>query len=510
MTATSSLPLPAEIPPAEFEEWLAMARRLSGLAIEALPPDGKGPLVVANGEELATLALPGAACPPGVLEETAGLLTILAEDRLARRDLVVQTARLWKELNFLTSVARALTAQATEEETARKLLGRIVRLLGVTRASILIARPDRRLVVVAAEGLARNVPVGTVVPEGGVADRVFRTGETMLVEDTERTSRDDKVVSGILHRDARTRSFLSVPILSAGDPIGVINVTDRIGAQPFRAEDKKLIAAIASQAGIAFANVRLLAEARRHEAVKKELELASRIQRSLVPQGDVSVPGWDVVGMCEPAAWIGGDSFQVVPRADGGLWASVADVSGHGISAALLMASARAALRALVSADVTPSEAARSLNDLMVADAGQTGMYLTAILVRVDRSGRAKLCTLGHPPSFLSRLDGTVVPLSLGGAPAGIVDAETYAEDEVEMQPGERLLLYSDGVTEAEGKDGPFGEERLAAWFRSRPPAEGAAETVGALAAELVRYRGGEAARDDVTAVVIKCRPGSG
>lgn len=491
--------LPPEIPDAEFESWLESLRRLSGRSLSASAPDGPGPRVLANGEELAEIAGDG---PVETLEEAASLLSILAEDRLARRDLVVQTARLWKELNFLTSVARALTVHATEDETARKLLGRIVRLLGVTRASILIAREDGRLVVVAAEGLAHNVPLGTVVPLGGVADRVYRSGETVLIEDTEKMDVEDDI-SELLHRDARTRSFLSVPILSGGVPIGVINVTDRIGSRPFSSEDKKLIAAIASQAGIAFANVRLLGEARRNEGMRKELELASRIQRSLLPPAGVEIPGWDVAGTCEPAAWIGGDSFQLLPRPGGGLWAAVADVSGHGISAALLMASARAALRALVAADVPPRDAARSLNDMMLADAGDTGMYLTASLVRASSDGHVRLCSMGHPPTFLRRRDGSVVPLSLGGAPAGIVDGETYAEDEVVLEPGETLLLYSDGLTEAEGPGGAFGEDRLAEWLAARPPAEPAGETVRLLGEEAKAHLGGAPARDDVTVVVI-------
>ena len=496
--------LPPEIPDAEFESWLASLRRLSGQTFSAVAPEGGGPRVLANGEELAKLTGEG---PAEVLEEAASLLSILAEDRLARRDLVVQTARLWKELNFLTSVARALTVHSTEDETARKLLGRIVRLLGVTRASILIAREDGRLVVVAAEGLAHNIPLGTVVSLGGVADRVYRSGETVLIEDTEKIDLEDDITD-LLHRDARTRSFLSVPILSGGVPIGVINVTDRIGSRPFSSEDKKLIAAIASQAGIAFANVRLLGEARRNEGMKKELELASRIQRSLLPSADVSVPGWDVAGSCEPAAWIGGDSFQLLPRPGGGLWASVADVSGHGISAALLMASARAALRALVTADVPPCEAARSLNDMMIADAGDTGMYLTAALVRASSDGHVRLCSMGHPPTLLRRRDGSVVPLSLGGAPAGIVDGESYAEDEVVLEPGERLLLYSDGLTEAEGADGPFGEERLAQWLAARPADEPAAVTVRALGEAGAAHLQGAPSRDDVTVVVINRPPG--
>jgi phosphoserine phosphatase RsbU/P len=489
----------------DLEAWLASLRLLSNLPLSTVPPGGGGEPVIANGEEIARVAVAGSGAEADHprLREAAELLSVLSQHRLARRDLVAQTARLWKELNFLTGVATAMTVQATREETARKLLGRITRLFGVSRASILLAREDGRLVVTAAVGPGQSFHLGAPVPPGGIADRVYRTGEPILVEDTSAMD-DADGVAGLLHHDARSRSFLSVPILSHRSPIGVINVTDRHGGAPFRAEDKKLIVAIAAQAGIAFDNVRLIEEARRAEGVKKELEIASTIQRALLPRGPFRVPGYEVSGTCEPAAWVGGDFFQVVERGARGLWAAVCDVSGHGMSAALLMASMNAALRALISADLSPAETARALNDLMVADAGDSGLYLTAALLRVDGDGRASLCSLGHPPALLQRAGGAVAAYGLGGAPAGIIEDEGYRQDLLVLEPGDRLLLFTDGVTEAEGPSGVFGEERLSEWFSSRARGETADETVAALRGELSRHLGDRRTTDDVTFLVVR------
>ena len=493
----------------DLAAWLASLRLLANLPLEASPPGGDGEPVTANGEEIARVVLRG---PSGRSErprvhEAAELLSLLSQHRMARRDLVAQTARLWKELNFLTGVATAMTVQATREETARKLLGRIARLFGVERSSILLSREDGRLVVTAAIGPGPSFHIGAVVPEGGIADRVYRTGEPILVEDTATIEEGDGI-AGLLHRDAHSSSFVSVPILSNGVPIGVISVTDRHGGRPFRSEDKKLIVAIAAQAGIAFDNVRLLEEARRSEGVKRELEIAATIQRALLPRGPFRVPGYEVFGTCEPAAWVGGDFFQVVERGTRGLWAAVCDVSGHGISASLLMASMNAALRALISADLSPAETARSLNDLMVADAGDSGLYLTAALVRVDGDGRASLCSLGHPPVLVQGRGGTVAAFGLGGAPAGIIEAEEYREDHVTLGPGDRLLLFTDGVTEAEGADGPFGEERLIEWLASRPRRETAEQTALALRAALAEHLGPRRTKDDVTFLVLRRQGG--
>jgi phosphoserine phosphatase RsbU/P len=494
----------ANITTDDIAAWLASIRLLTNLPLETSAPGGDGEPVIANGEEIARVALrgPSAGSERSRVREAAELLSLLSEHRLARRDLVAQTARLWKELNFLTGVATTMTVQATREETAEKLLGRIARLFGVSRASILLSREDGRLVVTAAIGPGPSYHIGTVVPSGGIADRVYRTGEPILVENTATIEEGDDL-AGLLHRDASTNSFLSVPILSNRAPIGVINVTDRRGGRPFRAEDKKLIVAIAAQAGIAFDNVRLLEEARRAEAVKRELDIAATIQRALLPRGPFRVPGYEVFGTCEPAEWVGGDFFQVVERGARGLWAAVCDVSGHGISAALLMASMNAALRALISADLSPAETARSLNDLMVADAGDSGLYLTAALIRVDGDGGARLCSLGHPPALVQRRGGVVTAFGLGGAPAGIIEAEAYQEDHLTLEPGDRLLLFTDGVTEADGPSGPFGEERLMEWLASRPRRETAEETSLSLRTALAVHLGGRRTKDDVTFLVL-------
>lgn len=497
---TTAAVLPADIRPEEFEAWAQALRHATGMALVVAPPHVEGAAVEANGERLATLSAIGAA--PSRVAEAASLLSRLAQDQLARRDLVAQTARLWKEQNFLTSVATVLTVHATPEATAQRLLGPIIRLLGVRRASILLAREDGRLVVAAAEGISSSTPLGALIPVGGVADRVFKSGEPILVENLDRLPPEEDL-DRLLHHEARTKSFLSVPILSNGVPVGVINVTDRIREKPFRAEDQKLVTAIAAQLGIAFANVRLLEEARRTEALKKELDLAARIQRSLLPRGPFRVPGFDVFGRCEPAAYVGGDSFEVSARPDGGLFAAIFDVSGHGMSAALLMASARAALRALIGADLAPAEAASALNNLICSDAGDTGMFLTAALVQVGGDGSVHATSMGHPPVLVRRADGGLEALFSGDTPAGILEDEPYSEVTTTLAPGESLLLYTDGLSEAEGDAGMMGDDGVATLFATA--GEGGAETVtGRLFDAVYDLLQGRSVNDDITVLVAR------
>lgn len=491
--------LPPEITREELDGWVASLAALSGLPLVIGSAEGPGLPVVASGEPILRLA--GAAEDDPRLLAAAALLSSLCESHVARRDLVAQTARLWKELNFLTGVATALSADATVEETAGRLLTRIVRLLGVSRASILLAREDGRLSVAAARGVALDLAPGSLVPQGGIAERVLRSGQPMLVEDVD--ALEDVDVLPLLHRETRTRSFLSVPILSGGVPIGVVNMTDRAGERPFGADDLKLISALADQAGIAFANVRILSEARRAEAIRRELAVAARIQRALLLQPPISLPGLSAFGVCEPAAWVGGDAFQASPRRDGGIWAAVCDVSGQGLPAALLLSSAHAALRGMAAADLPPVEAARALHQSVLSEAGDSGRFVTAALLRADRGGRTKLASLGSPPVLLRRAGGAIEGFSRGGAPAGFPQGGTWEEDEVTLLPGDRLLLHTDGLVEAEGPSGPFGEDRLREVLAARPEREPAESTARAVLEALRSHLAGRDAPDDVTLLVV-------
>lgn len=484
--------------PGELPLWVDALRTATGLPLALAGPEGPGADIVANGVVLARLS--SEALPSARLAEIARILSRLAEDHVVRRDLVAQMARLWKEQNFLTSVATSLTAEATPEEIAQRLLPRVLRLLGVTRASILLARPDGGLVVAAGHGLAPTSPVGSLVPPGGVADRVFKTGEPALVEDTDRLAPDDPIGAS-LHREARSKSFLSVPIVASGVAVGVINVTDRVGDRPFSAEDQKLVMALAAQLGIALANVRLLAEARRAEAWKRELDLAATIQKMSLPRGPFATPGYEVFGRCEPAALVGGDSYEAAPRKGGGLWAAILDVSGHGISAALLMASARSALKALLSRDPSPGEAARALNQLVASDTGETGMFLTATLVRIDADGTTRLTSLGHPPTLVRRKGGRLESFDSGGAPAGVSTEEDYPEEMTRLLPGDTLLLYTDGLLEADGGAGAFGEKGIATRLASDAAPE---ELTRGLFSAVYDHLAGRAVKDDVTVLAVR------
>jgi diguanylate cyclase (GGDEF)-like protein len=201
------------------------------------------------------------------------------------------------------------------------------------------------------------------------------------------------------------------------------------------------------------------------QLIESELELAAGIQRGLLPAAAPELPGAELAGRCVPAANVGGDYFDHLLDAQGRAVLIVADVAGHSISAALLMAMAREVLRRHVADGKAPAELLDATNRALFGDLVATELFITAFCARYDpASGRLEYASAGHNPPFLRRAGGEVLALETEGAALGILEDGDYEQRELRLAPGEALLLYTDGVVEAASPlDVPFGEPRLQA-----------------------------------------------
>jgi sigma-B regulation protein RsbU (phosphoserine phosphatase) len=202
---------------------------------------------------------------------------------------------------------------------------------------------------------------------------------------------------------------------------------------------------------------------RRDHAVQRELEEARLIQRGLLPLTLPHLRGVQVAADWQPADGVGGDCFDV--QAFGSvLTASIADVAGKGLPAALLMSNLQAAVRAFARSHIAPSALCGRVNRLLCRSM-TSGRFATFCYVRLDvRAGHLVCANAGHNPPILVRADGTVHRLSTGGVVLGVFPDTAYDQMEVRVGPGDRLILYTDGLTEARNSDDEeYGDERLAA-----------------------------------------------
>ena len=245
----------------------------------------------------------------------------------------------------------------------------------------------------------------------------------------------------------------------------------------------------------------------RSVAIERELQLAATIQQRLVPSDPPPSEDFEFAWGSRAAARIGGDYVDFLTSPRGDIQAVIADVSGHGINSALLMTSFRANYRGAAAAlDVDALAAA--LNDAIAHEVGPTGMFITAALVRLDpRRRRMSLCSAGHNPVMVYRsAAGAVEQIGSQGTPMGFLAGAGYERVERPLDPGDVVLLYTDGITEAARLDGEmFGEERLAALLGAHARRDAQAILAAALA-ELTEFTGREHQEDDVSLMVIRAR----
>ena len=239
----------------------------------------------------------------------------------------------------------------------------------------------------------------------------------------------------------------------------------------------------------------------RLEMQEAELQRAREIQQSLLPRNIPQIPGFEIAGAWQPASMVSGDYYDVLPLGDHKLGICIADVSGKGVSAALLMANVQAAVRAYANESESPAQVCGKVNRLLCENIA-TGKFVTFLYGILDGDERSfQYCNAGHLyPILVSR--GSVGMLEQGGAVLGVFPAWTYEDSVIDLMAGDRLLLFTDGITEASDTNGQeFEETRIAAFAKANATLS-ASELDNRLLAQVTDFCGAHF-QDDATLLVI-------
>ena len=298
---------------------------------------------------------------------------------------------------------------------------------------------------------------------------------------------------------ARDKS-LPVVVMTAWGCVDLAVDAMRRGASDFVQkpwENQQLLTKLCQQVS----RVYNLRRARRQR--EDELKEARDIQRNLLPKELPQVAGHEIAGVTQPVHFVGGDYYNVVRLSDRHLALCIADVSGKGLPAALLMSSLQAALKPLMAQNLPPRELCRRLNGMM-CEITPLGKFISFFYAVLDyKEGRLTYCDAGHNPPLLVRQRGATIELSAAGAVLGQFPDWVYEQSDVELKAGDRLILFTDGLVEACGADfEPFGEDELARVVRANPETS-AAELMGRLMQAASEYCGGRF-QDDASMIVLK------
>lgn len=408
--------------------------------------------------------------------------------------------RAVEELSVLNELAAAIGALNNSEEVIRKIISRSLRAVGAEQGVITLVEEEP------------NQPMKTLIRtqvssseqdqfhfNQALLGWMILNKKPLMVNDP---SDDDRFRA--VPWDSSVHSVLCVPMLTRSALKGVLSVYNKKGSGGFSQDDQRLLAIIAAQSAQVVENARLYEEERSLMKMQEEFKLASQIQTDLLPKQSPGYHGYDIAGATFPARTVGGDYFDFIPIDDNRLAICLGDVSGKGLPASLLMANLQASLRSQTYNGNSVRECIARCNHHLFQSTSPEKFATLFYGVLDTQTGKLTYCNAGHEPPFLLSENGQAVRLKEGGTMIGIMDSFPFQEAEITFKPGDMLIVYSDGVSEAMNSDKEqFGEARLSESLAQNRGA-GAGQLIEQLVKAVRAHAGGAPQYDDITALVVK------
>jgi len=501
------------------------AVQISGSVLTLVPPGGPA----ASGAPAG--AGDGEAPGDGGLDNTVFLSRQSAADLLAQQTAGAAAAaalgdealrRHAERLKLLNEVHQALGRSLTLDALLELILDRVFDHLRPEQGVIFLKRPGGQLERAASRAVdAAQAESVELLASRSLAREVADRGAAALVLDAQTDVRlagaESIMISGV-------RSLLAAPLLEREGTLGMIVLGSKVAVRQFNEEDMDLLVSVASVAALYIRNLALAEEAAERRLLAEELALARRIQLALLPPSLPELQGWELYGANTPSRGVSGDYFAVVTRTAGPAGVGspsghsdarecvlmVADVSGKGMAASLLTASLEAFAAGPIEDGLPPDEICAKLSRLLYRRTPPE-KYATAVVAAINLdTGLLRYANAGHNPPLVVRAGGAVEELAATGVPIALLPGASYQAAELQLAPGDSLLLYTDGIVEANDPDGEeYGNDRLANLCRRHCQAS-CADLAAALDADLEAFVRGIPFADDRTLVMARRLPADG
>lgn len=357
------------------------------------------------------------------------------------------------------------------------------------------------LIITVPTGPARAELSGKRIPgDRGIAGWVATNGKPTLVNNV---NEDERFIGDLDSGEFKTRNLIAVPLCNAeGKLIGVL---ETLNAQNggFSDNDLELLNALAHQAAIAIDRERLFQKSLDAERATQELRTAKGIQAQLFPKSNPEIAGYQMFGSSTPALEVGGDYYDFIEGTGNSIYMVIGDVVGKGVPAAILMASLRAMVRSLLKIDEGLGAGISKLNALLKADL-DSGQFITLFIARLDVDAHhLEYVNAGHNPPFL--FDGEtheVIELTDGGPILGIMEDVEYQVGKAEFKKESRLVIFSDGLSEAQNEEGElFDEARILDYLKNHE-SQSASDFAKGLLGEVNSFSKRELQDDDQSLIV--------
>jgi len=457
---------------------------------------------------------------PVAFSMAAAVVAIIHVVLLRRSRLQSPAERLLEEAPLLDFAHAVRTAQSVEG-LYQSLLGMVSATFPSTAASLFVRDDDTghypcRLSTALPPEVTSNGNAPVLTKDAFVVRRLRGLDSPMQLDDGDLKAWQDALFDAppevynkrMRERDTlqKTRSSLLVQLKTKSELVGVLSLGESTIGQ-FSHKDQEVLKGMAGQLALVIENAKLAERMIEHQRLQAELLLAAEVQKSLLPTSAPAVHGFELCGICRPAQQVGGDYYDFVPLDEHRTGLAIADVAGKGISAALLMSVVQASLRGqLMGAGKNEiSELVKMLNRLICGSVS-SARYVTFFYAQLDASeGHLRFINAGHnAPLIYSKEKDDFIGLHEGGPVLGLFPDATFNEGLATMHPGDVLVAFTDGVTEAENAaQEEFGEAQLRAAV-SAVAKKSANDILEHIATEVTDWSKGVPQHDDITIVVLR------
>jgi len=436
-----------------------------------------------------------------------GLLSFVALVLQSRSE-VKQERRRNQERSSLLKISHALLSEHQLEEVLRRIVDEARQLFRAGGATIALLDDETAEIVFRAVA-SQNPQVvkqleGLRLPrDKGVLGWVVNHGEGVIVNDARTDPRFADEIDE--QTGAQTMSLCCAPLMDQDDhTFGAIELVNNL-ENPFPDSDLVLLQSLAVTASAAVERAVFIERQAQQDRLRREMDIARTVQQGLLPRTFPRVDGFDLYGANTPAREVGGDFFDFIPVSDRHLGIVIADVADKGLGAAMFMVMCRSLLYAAASRELSPARVLEMLNQ-KILEVSSSDLFVTVFYGVLDLGSRTfRYTNGGHNPPLLHRHEtGTIEKVTVPGMALGVIEPLEFDEDVIELRPGDRLVLYTDGITEAiTAGDHAFGMPRLEAVLAATG-GRGAEATTQAILASVEAFVAGQPQFDDMTLTVVQ------
>lgn len=366
--------------------------------------------------------------------------------------------RAVEELSTLNELAIAISGTIDSEEIMRAIIGRSIRSVGAEQGDITLVDEEKedsgKTLVRSIVSSGRHSPLHL---NQNLLGWMQINKEPLVVNDPPTDSRFRNV-----DWKESIHSLLSVPLLVRSKLIGILTVYNKEEEEEFSEQDERLLSIIGTQSAQVVENARLQEEEQALKKMRHEVELAAKIQKQLLPKEQPSLKGYELCGRNVTARSVGGDYYDFI-QLDSSKWAiCLGDVCGKGMPASLLMSNLQALLRGQITYQPSPGELLQNTNRQFHQSTDAEKFVTLFVGILDTESHTLQYSSGGHEFPFLVHSDNSFRRLQSGGIPLGVMNNQEYEEETVELEPDDKLVIFSDGIIDSQdSEDKMFGEDRL-------------------------------------------------